>query len=124
MAFPVGEEAIERAEKQLGRPLPQALRARLMRENGGEAFSEGDDWQLHPVLDDRDRKRISRTANHLVRETELARREWPRFPSDAVAVAENGSGDIVILLPGSDDFIRWLHEDGTTAPIDLDLGQR
>lgn len=121
MAFPVDEAAIERAEQRLGRRLPTALRERLMRDNGGEIEADGDVWKLHPVFDDTDRKRASRTASHIIRETKSAREGWYGFPEDAVAIAEADNGDLVILLPGSDDYHLWLHEVGTYSPVKIDL---
>jgi hypothetical protein len=115
MAFPVDRQFIERAEHQLGCPLPEALVRRLCSENGGEVEAAGDTWQLHPVFDDTDRKRIARTANHLLRETEVARR-WSGFPAQALAIASNGSGDHLVLVRDGnrfDDTVYWWdHETG------------
>lgn len=121
MGFPVDESAIIRAEAALGRRLPDTLRARLMRDNGGEIDADNDVWALIPVFDDSDRRRLTRTANHIVRETDSARRGWRGFPEGAVVVADDGSGDLVVLLPGSDDFHLWRHEDATVGPIGVDL---
>ncbi|MDO5374167.1 MAG: SMI1/KNR4 family protein [Corynebacterium glutamicum] len=57
MAFPVTEDKIQAAEETLGRRLPDSLRERLLQNNGGEVIDdEGNDWILHPVRDDSDRK--------------------------------------------------------------------
>lgn len=120
MSFPVDEHLILVAEKQLGRRLPEALRGRLRQENGGEVETDGDTWRLFPVWDASDRRRIARTANHIVRETEQAR-EWWGFPVGAIAVAENGSGDLLILQPGSDEILHWEHETAECEPVTLDL---
>ncbi|MBM7366364.1 SMI1/KNR4 family protein [Gordonia hydrophobica] len=110
MAFPVSEDRIRIAEEKLGRQLPSVLRERLMADNGGEVEDDRrDGWILHPVRDDTDRKRLTRTANDIVRETESAR-EQADFPSGAVAIAEDGTGDALILLPGSDEIYIWSHE--------------
>src|SRR3954454_21988153 len=76
MPFPVEEARIEVAERELGRRLPPELRQRLMRDNGGEVTAmpvredQQEDfdphWDLHPVWDDSDRRRASRTASHIV----------------------------------------------------------
>ena len=60
-------------------------------------------WQLHPVFDDSDRKRMGRTANHLVRETAVAR-GWSGFPAEAIAIGANGSGDRLVLMPAGERF--------------------
>jgi len=113
--FPVEKKYIERAELELGLAFPEEYASRLRRENGGEVEVAGDTWQLHPVFDDSDRKRITRTANHLVKETESARK-WRGFPPDAISIGANGSGDRLILLPEGDRFgdavFLWDHETG------------
>jgi hypothetical protein len=121
MAFPVSEDKIAAAEAALGRSLPTVLRERLLADNGGEAEDHnGDGWFLHPVRDDSDRKRLSRTANDIVRETEAAR-EWDEFPADAVAIAGDGRGDALVLLPGSDEIYIWSHEGEPLEPTTLIL---
>jgi len=97
---------------------------RLERDNGGEINAANDTWQLYPVFDDGDRKRIARTSNHVVRET-IAAREWRGFPQDAVAIADNGTGDRLVLLREGPRFSEsihlWDHESGTLKLVDADL---
>jgi hypothetical protein len=62
MGFPTTEEYHRQAEQALGVQLPLALRDRLLRDNGGDVEAADDVWQLFPVQDTTDRKRISRTA--------------------------------------------------------------
>ena len=121
MGFPVSELQIAAAEKALKRRLPDPLRSRLTRSNGGDITTADDDWVLNPVRDDSDRKRLARSANDIVRETGLAR-QWPRFPSDGIAVASNGGGDLIVLLPGSDDPFVWDHETGELSPATVQWG--
>jgi SMI1/KNR4 family protein SUKH-1 len=123
MSFPTAEEYVRRAEQALGLALPAALRARLLEENGGGIEVGDESWELFPVEDTSDRKHRSRTANHLVGETEQAR-ELPEFPADAVAIAANGSGDYLILQPSannrlSDDVWLWDHETGTMTVVEV-----
>lgn len=118
MAFPVDEDQIAAAEAQLGRSLPAGHRARLARNNGGEVVVGGREWTLFPVLDETDRKRSARTANHILWETEQAR-AWPAFPAQAVAIASNGLGDLLVLLPGADGPQLWRHENGSTEPVEV-----
>jgi hypothetical protein len=115
VAFPVDEERLAAAEEALGRRFPDGLRARLLRDNGGEITVEGHPgvWQLHPVWDDGDRKRMGRTANHVVRETE----EHGEVPGGAVVIAANGTGDLLVLPEGSDDPAWWDHETGELHPV-------
>ena len=123
MPFPVDEREIEAAEQALRRRFPAAMRNRLSLSNGGEIEVAGDDcgWFLYPVRDATTRKRLSRTCNDIVRETRLAR-EWARFPNGAVAIADNGCGDHLVLLPGSDDIHFWDHESGELSAETIDWG--
>lgn len=120
MAFPTDESRIRAAEEALGRSFPDALRQRLMTENGGEIddVDEGY-WFLYPVYDNSDRRRLARSANHVVKETETWRSEAHGFPPDAVAVADDQEGNAIILLPGDDRFYLWDHEQPDPEPIEL-----
>lgn len=121
MPFPVSEERVEVAEQQLGRRLLPEHRARLLRSNGGEVHCDGDVWQLHPVWDDTDRRTIARTTSHLVHETEEAR-TWTAFPKDAIAVASDGSGDLLVVRAGSERAELWDHETGECSPVEVYWG--
>lgn len=120
MPFPTSQANIQDAERTLRRALPRALRERLARDNGGEVAA-GDEghWQLHPVWDETDRRTMARTTSHLVSETEVARR-WERFPEGAIAIANNGTGDLLVLCTGSDDVQLWDHETGACSPVSVD----
>ena len=123
MGFPTTDECLRKTEEALAVQLPAELRARLRRDNGGEVEAADDVWQLFPVQDTTDRKRLSRTANHVVRETAEARK-WPGFPPAAVAIASNGAGDYLILDPTHRSgeamvVLLWDHEVGTAQPVDV-----
>jgi len=121
LAFPASDQKISAAETALGFSFPAALRERLSRENGGCVYV-GDDpdnvWWLHPVWDDTDRKRMGRTANHILRETNSIR-QWRRFPSDAAAIAENGTGDCLLVHKGDDQIYWFDHETGATEAVEV-----
>ncbi|MGP6173628.1 SMI1/KNR4 family protein [Corynebacterium sp. A21] len=109
MSFPVTEARIRAAEKELGRQLPTVWLERFKVNNGGEVEDHlGDGWELHPIRDDSDRKRLSRTACDIVRETASARK-WPDFLHEGVAIASDGTGDAFGFLPGSDEIYIWSH---------------
>ncbi|WEX89823.1 SMI1/KNR4 family protein [Sinorhizobium garamanticum] len=116
MTFPVSEDKIIAAETALGRRLPRELRTRLQNLNGGALVAAGDDWILHPVRDNSDQKRISRTANDVILETKAAR-EWRGFPADGIAIASNGTGDRLVLVPESDNVFLWNHETVTLSSV-------
>ena len=118
MPFPVDIKYIIETEHQLGLVFPESFKAKMLKENGGELTTEDDDWQLFPFFDKSDNKRISRTCNHIVLETKQAR-SWDNFPNNGVAIASNGSGDNLILVPIDNDSEKlneeiylWLHETG------------
>ena len=119
MPFPAAEPHIDEAERALGRKFPVELRARLLRENGGEIVAVDDDWLIHPVWDPSDRKTMGRTAGHIVRETEVAR-SWASFPPEGIPLAANGSGDQIILLSDGDQVLVWDHETGECLPSSVD----
>jgi len=120
MPFSLAENYILDAEVALGGKLPVRYRSWIARSNGGEVEAQHDTWQVHPLEDRTDRKRLTRSANHVVRETELARK-WPAFPADAIAIASNGAGDLLVLQRQASAFAEvvylWSHESGELVPI-------
>lgn len=120
MGLPTCTASIERAEREIGQDLPNWLRLRLLRDNGGTVEACGEFWQLFSVLDTTDRRHVTRSATHIVRETRIAR-SWPGFPPAAVAIGANGAGDYLILLPNAgnvpspfEEALVWRH--GTDDP--------
>ena len=134
MAFDVSEAQVALTEVELGRRLPPIYRSLMMARNGGTAWLNGADpdaytWQLHPIKDASDRKRISRSCNHILAETKSAR-EWHGFPDEALAIAADGSGDLLVLLPHASDgaaYGDWIyifsHELGEVTPFAQDLSR-
>jgi hypothetical protein len=129
MPFSTSEEFIAKAEDRLGVRLPDALRARLLAENGGELEVDDESWTLFPVADNSDRKRVARSANHIVAEAANARM-WEGFPPAGVAIATSGGGDFLILLPDEGDptrlsptLYRWDHETGLHHWLADDLSE-
>ena len=116
MGFPAPQEMLSAAEAKIGRSLPAPLRQRLATDNGGIVHDvHGQEWTLYPVLDTTDRKRLARSAYDIARETASAR-QWTGFPADAHAIAADGYGNLLVLLPGSDDIEEWDHETGELKP--------
>ncbi|QQE10316.1 SMI1/KNR4 family protein [Planctomycetota bacterium] len=123
MPYPLEEKYIIKTEEKLGAKFPNEYRNKMMASNGGEIEADDDDWQLNPIFDDSDKKRLSRTCNDIIRETSQAR-EWPDFPSNAVSIAQNGCGDHIVLLINknavSDKFYTWYHDDPQLVEVELD----
>jgi hypothetical protein len=124
MAFPTTETHLAAAERELGAKLPREYRERLLARNGGELSTAGDDWQVFPVFDDTNRKTSGRSTGHIVLENRNAR-DWTTFPEGALAIAANGSGDLLILMPSTtpgklDAQVQvWSHETGKCRPAAL-----
>ena len=123
MPFPVDIKYIIETEQELGLVFPDSFKSKMTKENGGELMTEDDDWQLFPFFDKSDNKRISRTCNHIGLETKQAK-EWESFPKNGVAIASNGCGDYLVLLPISEnekklseEIYFWFHETGQLEKI-------
>jgi hypothetical protein len=113
MPFDVAERYVQAAEEALGLSFPSAYRLAMMKCNGGIVSTQEEDWELYSIADDSDRKRLARTLNSIVLQTQRAR-EWRGFPSGAVALASNGEGDEMVFLAshqalGPEVFV-WRHE--------------
>ena len=123
MPFPVDEIYIKQTEEKLGVEFPPSFKTKMMLDNGGELATEEDDWQLFPFFDSSDKKRLSRTSNDIVRETGLAKK-WPNYPADCIAIASNGSGDLLVFkreFPQvkklEDTVYFWSHETGELEKV-------
>lgn len=120
MPFDLAENFISAAEELLGAKLPASYRSSMLMRNGGELEIEDDVWQQYPIADSSDRKRLSRTANHVTKETNYLK-SWPGFPEEAVAIAGNGSGDQLVMLREGTSFGHeiyiWAHETGEIQKI-------
>jgi len=95
--FNLDERFIAAAEQKLGASLPSSYRQAMMTNNGGEVLAYDDVWNLHPILDTSDRKRVKRSCNDILYETTYMR-DWPGWPENALAIGSNGGGDRLVLL--------------------------
>ena len=115
MPFNLSEVQLTQTENELGAKLPNEYRESMKLNNGGEASTEEDDWVFYPIKDTSDKKRISRTCNHIIRETQSCF-GFGNFPDNAVTIASNGLGDQMVFLKQSNSFLNvvyiWLHETG------------
>ena len=129
MSFLIDELHIAEAESALGVKFPSRFKEKMKRENGGEVEVGNDTYALYPFFDKTDIKRIKRTTNHIVLETKNAR-EWTNFPSNGIAIGDNGSGDKLVLLPDnnssadlSDQIYIWSHEKGELNVVADDINE-
>jgi hypothetical protein len=112
MPFPVDCSFVTAAEEQLGVRFPESYVLSMCASNGGN--TPDDRWILHPIYDSSDRKRMKRTSNHVVRETQ-AKREYDNFPPGGVVIGENLEGGLLLLLPDESDpsrlseVVYWWH---------------
>lgn len=121
MPFPIDIKYIIQTEQELGLIFPDIFKNKMTIENGGELMTENGDWQLFPFFDKSEKKRISRTCNHIGLETKQAK-ESDNFPNNGVAFASNGCGDLLILLTKnenklSDEIFIWFHETGQIEKV-------
>ncbi|TWT32527.1 SMI1 / KNR4 family protein [Posidoniimonas corsicana] len=128
MPFRVDIRFLKETERKLGVMFPPSYVVRIVKANGGGVEAPPDVWLLYPILDTSDKKRLKRTCNDVVRETESAN-EWPDFPPSAVAIGGNGTGDQLIFLRQSSDpslltheVYWWDHETGAVEKVADDLG--
>ncbi|MFB2685686.1 SMI1/KNR4 family protein [Shewanella mangrovisoli] len=113
--FDLSEEQLALTEQELGATLPREYREAMKLDNGGEAVTAEDDWELYPIKDTSDRKRVSRTCNHILYETESCK-GFGHFLDNAVAIAGNGLGDQMVFIKESGRILGtvylWFHETG------------
>jgi len=87
----------------------------MMRNNGGEIEAAGDAWELIPIRDGSSQKRLARTCNDVLSETDQFRL-WRSWPKGAIGIARNGVGDALVLLKDGDQIQpaihAWWHETG------------
>jgi len=103
MPFDLDEHYVRAAGQALGIGLRTSFRLVMTRRKGGTVETESDDWDLYPFADDSDSKRLARTLNGVVPETERAP-AWREFPSGTVALGDNGEGDQLV----ADDFADFV----------------
>jgi hypothetical protein len=97
MPFATTIAQVETAERYLGVRLPEVYRERLVAVNGGELSTGGEDWRVFPVLDITNHSTADHGTTDIVSETRHAR-TLEGFPEDAVAIASNRAGDLLVLL--------------------------
>jgi len=123
MAFPVDLKYIEQTETELQVKFPEIFKQRMIINNGGE--TENEEFQIFPFWDKSDKKRISRTSNHIGLETKNAK-GWKGFPDLSIAIGADGMGNLLILQHQGDGLLKeeiylWNHETSFSEMIAKDL---
>jgi hypothetical protein len=95
--FDLDERFVVAAEQKLGASLPYSYRQAMKTSNGGQVRAHNDYWNLFPILDTSDRKRLKRSCNDILYETKRCR-DWPGWPENALAIADNGTRDRLVLF--------------------------
>jgi hypothetical protein len=114
MPFPIEEKYITETELLFAVKFPTNFKNKMMRSNGGELIVNEIEIELFPFFDKSDRKRISRTCNHIGLETNNARK-WNGFPKNAIAIGSDGFGNLIILIHDGNGILKeelyfWNHE--------------
>ncbi len=114
MSFPVDEKFILNAESELGVRFPESFRIKMMKSNGGGVEVSDDYFGLHPFYDTSDKKRIKRTCNSIVKETNMARSHY-RLPDNLVVIGDNGGGDVLVFKVKTngkiDSTVYWFNHE-------------
>ena len=121
MPFPIDEKYIIETESELNVKFATEFKNRMIKSNGGELVTDDFEFELYPFFDKSDKKRISRTCNHIGLETKNAR-EWNGFPENGIAIGSDGFGNQIILIHNgngilTDEILFWNHEMGKTEKI-------
>ncbi|AGC75380.1 SUKH superfamily protein [Nonlabens dokdonensis] len=122
MPFPIDEKYIEETESELKVKFPSEFKSRMIKSNGGELLiSDEFEFELYPFFDKSDKKRISRTCNHIGLETKNARK-WNGFPENGIAIGSDGFGNLIILTHSGNGILTdkvyfWNHETGDQSII-------
>ena len=127
MPFPLDEKYIIEAESELNVKFPTEFKNRMIKSNGGELVTDEFGFELYPFFDKSDRKRISRTCNHIGLETKNAR-EWNGFPDNGIAIGSDRCGNLIILTHSGDGILTdeihfWNHETRQTEKIAASITQ-
>jgi hypothetical protein len=126
VAFDLSEEELAKTEDEIGARFPESYRSAMKARNGGTIEALEEEWELFPIRDTSSPKRLSRTGNHVLHETQAAKK-WTGYPERTYAIASNGAGDLLVIFQEGRAFrpqvFAWSHEDGALTLIASDLGE-
>ena len=126
MPFPLPESELEKTEMEIGAVFPSSYRLAMIQSNGGSVEADDDVWELFPIRDQSTKKHMSRTCNDVLYETKQAQ-GWKTFHENAYALANNGTGDLLVMFRKGKEFeneiFHWGHEDGSLILVANDLSE-
>jgi len=97
MAFDISEKYIAEAEKILHCSLPSSYKSIMRDNNGGTVEIDGEFWELFPIRDSSNKKRLARSCNDIITETN-SYSKYTNFPENSLAIASDGSGNLLIFM--------------------------
>jgi hypothetical protein len=107
-------------EEELRLELPLGYKNKIMNNNGGTISLDDEYWELFPIADTSTKESISKTANHVLKETKEAFK-WDGFLFNYLAIGSNIDGDLLILLHEEKDYLSdifiWRQETGVISKI-------
>lgn len=109
MPFPLDEKYIKATEEELSVIFPPKFKEKMMEDNGGTLSSRRpyvEHIQLYPFFDKSNKKRISRTCNHIGLETKNEKEADYGFPENAVTIGNDGSGNQIILIHNGNNVLE------------------
>ena len=122
MPFPIEQKYLEEMEKSLHVKFPSEYRNAMINENGGEIQKDNYHFRLYPFFDKSNKKRISRTSNHILKENESVKK-WNNFPEEAIAIGSDDFGNQLVFLKvieesiANEELFFWDHETGELIKI-------
>ena len=121
MPFPIEEKYIIETESKLNVLFPKKFKSKMIKMNGGHLELGKYEFELYPFFDKSNRKRISRTCNHIELETKNSQK-WSGFPKHSIAIGSDDFGNKLILKHKGDGFLNeelyfWNHETRNSKKI-------
>jgi len=121
MPFPIDNKYIIETELELNVKFPTEFKSLMKKSNGGEIFTDKFEFNMYPFFDKSDKKKISRTYNHIELETKNAQ-EWGNYPENGIAIGSDGLGNQVTLMHDGNGILNkevylWNHETGKIQEI-------
>ncbi len=120
MPFNLDEKYVLEAEEQLKAKLPSEYKNAMVSNNGGDIDINDEIWEQYPIFDKSDRKRLSRTCNHIITETDSCK-DFGNFGENLLAIASNGCGDQLVFVKEGKEYLPavhiWSHETGKLTQV-------